>query len=203
VFRNRIPARLFAGLLIPPVLIVGVLTAMAKLVSPTYAPNFFPLGLLFGLPAGFFEEIGWTGFAFPRMAASASAFGRSVVLGVLWASWHLPVVNYLGTASPHGRYWLAYFLVFAIAMTAMRVLICWLYANSKSVLIAQFMHMSSTGSLVVFSAAGVSAAQEVLWYAVYGALLWGWVAIVLGASGRGLRVAGQRDQQLRQAETME
>jgi uncharacterized protein len=57
-------------------------------------------------------------------------------------------------------------------MTAMRVLICWLYTNTKSVLIAQFMHISSTGSLVIFSPPAVSAQQEVIWYALYGMALW-------------------------------
>ena len=45
-------------------------------------------------------------------------------------------------------------------MTAMRVLIAWIYTNTKSLLMAQLMHVSSTGSLVVFSAARVTAAQE-------------------------------------------
>jgi hypothetical protein len=39
------------------------------------------------------------------------------------------------------------------------------------------LHISSTGSLVVFSPAGVSPIQEAFWYAGYAALLW---LIVLG-----------------------
>lgn len=159
-------------LLIPPVLILVVLALMQKTVSPVYAPNFFWMGAAFGLPAGVLEEIGWTGFAFPRMQQVRSPFAASVLLGVLWSCWHLPVVNYLGTATPHGSYWFLYFLAFALAMTAMRVLIGWVYTNTQSVLLAQLMHISSTGSLVVFSAAGASALQECIWYAVYGVALW-------------------------------
>src|SRR5579884_2880362 len=55
------------ALLIPPVLISLVLFAMSKLVSPIFAPKFFAFGLLFGIPAGLFEEVGWMGFAFPHM----------------------------------------------------------------------------------------------------------------------------------------
>ncbi len=161
----------------------------AALVSPVYVPNFFPFGFLFGIPAGLFEEIGWTGFALPRMAIGGDALGSSLLLGVAWSCWHLPVVNYLGSASPHGDYWAAYSLVFALAMTAMRVLICWLYVNSKSLMLAQLMHMSSTGSLVVFSASRASAAQEALWYGIYGLLLWGCVAVVMKAYGRSLKPA--------------
>jgi len=78
------------------------------------------------------------------------------------------------------------FLAFAVAMTAMRVLICWIYNSTGSVLMAQFMHTSSTGSLVVFSASRVSAAQEVMWYSTYGASLWIVVAVVTKVCGKHL-----------------
>jgi CAAX protease family protein len=57
-------------------------------------------------------------------------------------------------------------------MTAMRVLIAWLYSNTGSVRLCQLMHAFSTGSLVIFSPPTVSAGQEALWYAVYAAALW-------------------------------
>ena len=63
-------------------------------------------------------------------------------------------------------------------MTAMRVLIAWVYTNTKSVLLAQLLHACSTGSLVIFSPSRVTAAQETLWYAVYAAALWLVVAIL-------------------------
>ena len=71
-------------------------------------------------------------------------------------------------------------------MTAMRVLIAWIYTNTKSVLLAQLMHVSSTGSLVIFSAPRVTALQEVMWYALYGTALWAVVAIVVQTFGKGL-----------------
>jgi hypothetical protein len=61
----------------------------------------------------------------------------------------------------------------------MRVLIAWLYTQTRSVLLAQLMHVSSTGSLVVFSAPRVNAAQEVFWYVVYGIALWIVAAVVV------------------------
>ena len=144
IFGRRIPARWFAALLIPPTLIVGLLFCLEKFVSSDYAPNWFVMGIFFGVPAGLIEEIGWTGFVFPKMRSQNTALGASILLGVLWGAWHLPVVNYLGTATPHGRYWLSFFFVFTVAMTAMRMLICWMYSNTSSVLLAQFMHVSST-----------------------------------------------------------
>lgn len=168
----RLPLRWYAALLIPPVLVLAILYLLRTFVSSVYAPNRFLMGILFGIPAGFLEEIGWTGYAFPKMRSDGHWLGPAVVLGLLWSAWHLPVVDHLGTATPHGDYWFRFFAAFTFAMSAMRVLICWIYDNTNSVLLSQLMHVSSTASLVMFSPPRVTAAQEVLWYSLYGAALW-------------------------------
>lgn len=184
--RWRLDARWYVPLLLPPVLVLALLKCLEVFVSPMFTANRFWLGVVFGVPAGLLEEIGWMGFAFPKLAARRSALAAGLVLGVMWALWHLPVSDFLGAASPHGDRWLAFFGAFALAMTAMRVLICWMYSNTKSVLLAQLMHMSSTGALVIFGAPRVTAGQEATWYAMYGILLWCAVAIVLVVYGKAL-----------------
>ena len=186
MFRARLPAQWYAALLVPPILVLGVLLCLKTFVSPAYEPKRFLIGILFGVPAGFFEEIGWMGYAFPKMRSQNNALASSILLGLLWSIWHLPVIDYLGTATPHGAYWFSFFVSFAVAMTAMRVLICWIYTNTGSVLLAQFMHISSTASLVIFSAPRVTAAQEVLWYGLYGASLWLVVFVVAKFFGKHL-----------------
>jgi len=176
----RFAPRWYAALLIPPLLILTVLSCLAAFANPAYAPNRFFMGLFFGVPAGLLEEIGWMGYAFPRMRSEANSFAPAVLLGLLWSTWHLPVVDFLGAATPHGRSWLSFFLAFTAAMTAIRVLICWVYANTRSVLSAQLLHISSTSSLVVLSPPRVNPAQEVTWYLLYALTLWLVVAIVLG-----------------------
>ena len=89
MFSASPPARWYAPLLIPPVLVLTVLYFLEALVSPTYAPNRFFIGILFGIPAGFLEEIGWTGYAFPKM--------RSQITGWLRAF-------YSGCYGPYGTY---------------------------------------------------------------------------------------------------
>jgi membrane protease YdiL (CAAX protease family) len=168
-----------AMLLVPPALVFAVLLCLKRFSSAAYAPNLFPPGLGFGLLAGFFEEIGWMGYAFPRMRTHRGPFISAALLGVLWGTWHLPVIDYLGAATPHGTYLLPFFLAFTAAMTAMRELIAFMYTRTNSVLLAQLMHASSTSALAVLSPAAVSAAQEVLWYVAYGATLWLIVAIAL------------------------
>ena len=181
--RIRVGAQWYASLLIPPLVILIVLLCLKTFVSPVYAPNRFFVGISFGIVAGFFEEIGWMGYAFPKMTQNQNALKAAIALGALWGVWHIPAIDYLGTATPHGAYWLRYFLAFTAAMTAMRVLIGWIYANTKSVVLAQLMHASSTGSLVVLSPGSVTAEQETLWYAVYAAALWLVVGIVTAKYG--------------------
>jgi membrane protease YdiL (CAAX protease family) len=176
--RLRVPAGWYAVLLIPPTLVLAVLFALKTFWSPIFAPNNFWVGVSFGCIAGFFEEIGWTGYAFPELSAERNGFAAAIFLGVFWGIWHLPVVDYLGSATPHGAYWFRFFLAFTAAMTAMRVLISWLSARTNSIALAQLMHAVSTGSLVVFSPPRVSAAQETTWYAVYAVALWLTVAVL-------------------------
>jgi len=171
--------RWYAMLLIPPVLVFAVLFCSKIFVSPAYAPSLFLPGFGFGLLAGFFEEIGWMGYAFPRMQHYWGAFVSAALLGVLWGTWHLPVIDYLGAATPHGAYWFPFFLAFTVAMTAMRVLIAFVYTRTNSVPLAQLMHASSTSALAVFSPACVSAAQEVVWYLLYASVLWAVIAVFM------------------------
>ena len=177
--RLRLPVKWYAALLIPPSLILIVLYCLKAFVSPVFSPGTFLIGAGFGIPAGFLEEIGWMGYAFPEMSRQLRPLSAGILLGLLLGFWHLPVIDYLGTATPHGRYLLPYFAVFIAAMTAMRVLISWVYVNTRSITIAQLMHVSSTGSLVIFSPPHVNPAQEALWYGVYAAALWITVSIVV------------------------
>lgn len=173
----------YAVLLIPPVLVYGILVCLQHLVSSAFTPNLFLMGVLFGVPAGYLEEIGWSGFAFDKLRERRSALRSAVVLGIVWATWHLPVVDFLGAAHPHGSYWLPFFLAFGTAMAAMRVLISWVYVNTGSVLATQLLHIASTGALVVFSAPGVDPGQETTWYGLYALALWLVVAVVVRIYG--------------------
>jgi len=184
--------RWYAVLLIPPGLILAVLLCLDKSVSSVYAPNRFLIGIAFGVIAGFLEEVGWTGFAFPAMSAHRSWFPAAVLLGLCWGLWHLPVIDFLGTATPHGSYLLHYFLAFTAAITAIRVLIGWTYSHTRSVFLAQLMHASSTGSLVVLSPPQVNARQEALWYGAYACILWVAVAAVVFVFGGNRRVCAYR-----------
>ncbi|HEX9233861.1 MAG TPA: hypothetical protein VF863_05550 [Candidatus Acidoferrum sp.] len=73
-------------------------------------------------------------------------------------------------------------------MTAIRVLIAWFYERTQSVALAQLIHISSTGSLVVFSPPAVSPLQEAIWYALYAAALWFLVLLLARISPRAIQL---------------
>jgi membrane protease YdiL (CAAX protease family) len=182
----RVAGRWYSILLVFPAVILVVLYFLKELISASYAPNRFFLGVLFGIPAGIFEEIGWMGFAFPKMAARVSAFGAAIALGLIWGLWHIPVIEFLGAATPHGAAWLPFFVAFTTVLIAVRVLDAWVYTNTRSMLLAQLMHVSSTGSLVVLSPPGLTGMQEAKWYFLYGVALWVCVGVVVKRFGKNL-----------------
>jgi len=180
--RVRLPLRWYTALLIPPTMVLIVLFCLKTFVSPIYAPNRFWIGVTFGLLAGFLEEIGWTGFAYPKLRQRFAVLPAATILGVFWGLWHAPVIDLLGAASPHCKALPAFFASFVAAMAAMRVLIVWFYERTHSVALAQLIHISSTGALVVFSPPAVTPAQETAWYALYAAVLWALALLLMLAT---------------------
>jgi len=82
------------------------------------------------------EEIGWRGYALPRLAARFGLGPASIVLGVIWATWHLPLF-YLRGADTYGQSFVAYLL----QVTALSVAIAWLYWRTRgSLLLTMLMH---------------------------------------------------------------
>lgn len=81
------------GLLVPALLLAGGLGLFrlagwpGEVVMNRGAP-----ALLLGLVICLAEEVGWRGYALPRLIAHYGAFGASGILGVLWALWHIPML---------------------------------------------------------------------------------------------------------------
>lgn len=82
------------------------------------------------------EEIGWRGYALPRLAARFGLGGGSVLLGLIWACWHLPLF-FIPGIDKYGQS----FLVYVLQVTALSVAIAWLYGHTNgSLLLAMLMH---------------------------------------------------------------
>ncbi|HEY2582166.1 MAG TPA: CPBP family intramembrane glutamic endopeptidase [Mucilaginibacter sp.] len=169
----------FFFLAIPPIMINVVLFALNQLFSGQFVVNNFIVGFLFGIPAGLLEEIGWTGYLFPQLRKKAGLFPSALLLGLIWGAWHYPVIYFLGSASPHGPMLLPFFGVFILVMAAIRIFICYIYEKTRSLLLAQLFHISSTGSLVVFGPLNLSPEAETTWYLLYADALWLLIAFFL------------------------
>jgi membrane protease YdiL (CAAX protease family) len=82
------------------------------------------------------EEIGWRGFALPRLQARFGGLGASLILGLLWAAWHLANATIPGLE----RYWYA-FPAFALFVVAQTILFTWIANHTRgSVLLAWLFH---------------------------------------------------------------
>ena len=105
--------------------------------------------LLFVLVIG--EELGWRGYALPRLQARFGDLGASLLLGLLWAGWHLP--NQL---IPGLEYYGYGFGAFALYVVSMTVLFTWLANRTRgSVLLAWLFHGAINQLIVINSAIDV------------------------------------------------
>jgi CAAX protease family protein len=127
----------------------------------------------FSTPVQAGEEIGWRGYALPRLSERLGLSSASIVLGVIWAAWHLPFFFIAGN-DKSGQSFPVYFL----SVTALSVVMAWLYWRTNgSLLLTMLMHASvnNTKDIVPSAVSGATntfslSASRVAWVTV--ALLW-------------------------------
>jgi membrane protease YdiL (CAAX protease family) len=139
-----------------------------------------PLGLaVFVLVAG--EETGWRGFALPRLLPRFGAWRASVILGVVWAFWHLPLfftrgMPQFGTPFPA-------FVAYTVALS---VVLTYLARKTRgSVVIATLFH----GAVNTFGWVNPDADPALRGW--LNALCYGLVALPLGLVAWGRRSTNQ------------
>jgi membrane protease YdiL (CAAX protease family) len=92
--------------------------------------------LILTLTDGLGEEVGWRGFALPRLLTRHNALVASLILGVLWALWHLPLVWTEGAPMYQLPVWL-----FLLDIPAKSVLFTWVFLHTRgSALLAMLLH---------------------------------------------------------------
>jgi membrane protease YdiL (CAAX protease family) len=104
------------------------------------------VAIIFSTPVQAGEEIGWRGYALPRLARSLGLGGASIVLGIIWACWHLPFFFIPGSDNAGQS-----FPVYLLAVTAISVAMAWLYWRTKgSLLLTMLMHaaINNTAGIV-------------------------------------------------------
>ena len=100
------------------------------------------LAIVFSTPVQAGEEIGWRGFALPRLAERVGLGGASLILGVVWAAWHLPFFYMAGTDN-YGQS----FPAFVLAVTGLSATLAWLYLRTGGSLFAtMLLHAASNNT---------------------------------------------------------
>jgi membrane protease YdiL (CAAX protease family) len=112
---------------------LGGSTPMAADFAGWYSlPVLFLSTTLVGGPL--FEEPGWRGFALPRLQSKYTPLVASLIIGVIWASWHLPEL----ISEPSGQ---RPPVQFVVAVVAQSVVYAWLYNGTNgSVLLTLLIH---------------------------------------------------------------
>jgi len=82
------------------------------------------------------EEIGWRGYALPRLSESLGLGPASVILGIIWATWHLPLFFFSGSDKVGQS-----FPLYLLQVTALSVAMAWLYwRTGASLLLVMLLH---------------------------------------------------------------
>lgn len=171
-------------------LTIPLLTAAINLALSVRSPEFLPgifvskdktnlllLGIATGLMVGLFEEIGWTGFAVPRLRLRHSVLATGVVVGLVWGAWHFLLFWEDDSFSA--------VLPFALLMASLfswlpayRVLMVWVYDRTGSLLVAMLMHVSLVVTTLVLRPMEPAPVNDLISILVRAAALWLIVAVV-------------------------
>lgn len=194
LFKWRVRACWYAAaLLIGPLVLLAILLALS-LYSSAYLPGIFSasdkatrlvMGIVAGLVVGFFEELGWTGFATPRLRRRYGVLTTGLIIGVLWGAWHifLNVIwvsdAYAGGLSP-ALFMTARGLGDLIGLLpAFRILMVWVYDRSGSLLVAMLMHEGLTASTMILEPPAISGVNLLIYDLVSAIAMWTVVAVIV------------------------
>lgn len=103
------------------------------------------------------EETAWRGFALPRLQNRYAPLKSSIILGAVWALWHIPLFLIVGSFQSSIPY-----IGFFISTIATSVMLTWLFNNTRgSVFLAALFHASTD---VAIGYLGVMSGSRVLFW---------------------------------------
>jgi membrane protease YdiL (CAAX protease family) len=165
-------ACLFAGL------VLGDLGTIGDQAPVALALTYIAMVVVGGISGPLFEEPGWRGFALPRLQAQRGPLLGTLVLGVMWAAWHLPQFLVPEWAAQNGGSSPLIVLGFLLMVVAIAPVMTWIFNRTRgSLFMAMVAHACINASLAVFVAADVALAT--------GLLAFGTISVVLVVATRG------------------
>ena len=171
---------------------IAIAGSVAIFGSPTPGVTVSVLGVLIGefvrvlfLGGPLEEELGWRGFALPRLQQHRSALDASLLLGLVWGLWHIPLYFVLGTGqyetlsggtSP--AFAIGGFVVWTIGLS---ILFTWLFNETRgSLIVVILFHTSINLAAFVPAAVGSTGAASFL----YAIVTWIVALVVVSRFGR-------------------
>jgi len=121
------------------VLLGNIYEVNSPLTTGVDAPIAFviPVVIITAIPGAFIEELGWRGFALPRLQNKNTALVASIILGSIWGVWHIPSMLYFGETNG---------LTIGLAVLntiPLAILFTWLFNNTQgSLLLVTLFHAS-------------------------------------------------------------
>ncbi len=133
-FAIAAPILIFAGIALITWLVQGTPPDLALLGEADYLGSLgvLPVLALWMITFGLGEELGWRGFALPRLQATRSALAASFVLGAFWAVWHLPAIFYRDTYMAMG--WMVIPMLITVAAVG-SVVYTWIFNGTRGSLL--------------------------------------------------------------------
>jgi uncharacterized protein len=140
---------LFALIGVPVVMALGTVILPEGLSSllglgPGYVLTYLSTYVLVVILGGpLFEEPGWRGFALPRLQPLHGPLVGTLILGLLWALWHLPEFLVPAWAEASGGSSFLAIVKFVLIAIAFAIVTTWVFNNTKgSVFMAILVHAS-------------------------------------------------------------
>jgi len=194
LFRWRVKARWYAVALLSAPLMIATILLGLSLISSEFQPAIFTsddklavvlAAVIAGLVVGLFEELGWTGFAVPRLKQRYSVLNTGLIVGIVWGAWHFLPFWKSDTFSAAFPLFLLLGQLFSW-LPPYRVIIVWVYDRTESLLVSVLMHASLMAGLNALVPAELSGTSLLTWILAWAAALWIVVGVVAMSNGRRL-----------------
>lgn len=128
-------------------------------------PSYLILWSILFYIAAAFEEVGWRGYALDRLQSKTNALFSSLILGLVWGLWHLPLLIY---------YWLfpiRYLYLYLIFVVLLSIMFTFLYNNTKRNIFIVTLFHAIINVLLTFFVPIYLTDREVLYYYLNSLLL--------------------------------
>lgn len=151
---------LFVALVPLSIAFFGFLAVNGKQINTDVVSLITTFVLYFFLGGSFGEEYGWRGFALPRLLEIYNVSTATIILGILWAVWHLPLFWLAGTSQYYTPIWLYFIYVTALAFQY-----TWVFLRTKgSIFACLLLHTFTNMTVEVFPVEVVGAVDNRIYY---------------------------------------